>query len=117
MNKKENSKLSSRRKFIGMAGAGIATMSIAPRIAFGATKHDMITGFDKVPEIQDTPKVWVPVSDRKIRVGLVGYGYSRFSAAFGFQDHPNVEVVAVSDIIPERCAALAKATRCKKERT
>ncbi|HAM10037.1 MAG: oxidoreductase [Bacteroidetes bacterium GWE2_41_25] len=114
MNKKENSKLSSRRKFIGMAGAGIATMSIAPRIAFGATKHDMITGFDKVPEIQDTPKVWVPVSDRKIRVGLVGYGYSRFSAAFGFQDHPNVEVVAVSDIIPERCAALAKATRCNK---
>ena len=56
----------------------------------------------------------MPVSDRKIRVGLVGYGYSKFSAAFGFQDHPNVEVVAVSDLIPDRCAELAKVTRCKK---
>jgi predicted dehydrogenase len=58
--------------------------------------------------------VWVPVSDRKIRVGLVGYGVSKFSAAFGFQNHPNVEVVAVSDLIPDRCAELAKVTRCKK---
>ena len=35
-------------------------------------------------------------------------------AAFGFQDHPNVEVVAVSDLIPDRCAGLAKAARCSK---
>jgi predicted dehydrogenase len=54
------------------------------------------------------------VSDRKIRVGLIGYGVCKFAAAFGFQDHPNVEVVAVSDLIPERCADLAKITRCKK---
>jgi len=44
----------------------------------------------------------------------VGYGVCRFGAAFGFQDHPNVEVVAVSDLIPERCQALAKACRCAK---
>jgi predicted dehydrogenase len=54
------------------------------------------------------------VSDRKIRVGLVGYGFCKFSAAFGFQDHPNVEVVAVSDLIPSRCVGLAKAARCAK---
>jgi predicted dehydrogenase len=57
---------------------------------------------------------WEPVSDRKIRVGIVGYGVCRFGAAFGFQDHPNVEVVAVSDLIPERRQGLMKACRCNK---
>ncbi len=47
-------------------------------------------------------------------MGIVGYGVCKFSAAFGFQDHPNVEVVAVSDLIPDRCAGLAKAARCAK---
>ena len=47
-------------------------------------------------------------------MGIVGYGVCQFGAAFGFQDHPNVEVVAVSDLIPDRCAALAKACRCEK---
>ena len=59
-------------------------------------------------------KVWVPVSERKIRVGLIGYGVCKFSAKFSFQHHPNVEVVAVSDLIPERCAELAEVTGCKK---
>ncbi len=47
---------------------------------------------------------WKPVSDRKVRVGIVGYGVCRFGAAFGFQDHPNVEIVAVSDLIADRRA-------------
>ena len=54
------------------------------------------------------------MSDRKVRVGIVGYGACQFGAAFGFQSHPNVEIVAVSDLIPDRCAALAKACRCGK---
>src|SRR3546814_868544 len=58
--------------------------------------------------------IWTPISDRKVRVGIVGYGASKFGAAFGFQNHPNVEVVAVSDLFPDRCEALAKATNCKK---
>ena len=33
---------------------------------------------------------------------------------FGFQDHPNVTVAAVSDLFPDRCAALAKECRCEK---
>jgi predicted dehydrogenase len=49
-----------------------------------------------------------------VRVGIVGYGTCQFGAAFGFQDHPNVEVVAVSDLFPDRCAALAEACRCSK---
>jgi predicted dehydrogenase len=59
-------------------------------------------------------KTWKPVSDRKVRVGIVGYGVCRFGAAFGFQDHPNVEVVAVSDLIPDRREGLMKACRCDK---
>jgi len=57
---------------------------------------------------------WKPVSDRKVRVGIVGYGVCRFGAAFGFQDHPNVEIVAVSDLIPDRRRGLMKACRCDK---
>jgi hypothetical protein len=34
---------------------------------------------------------------------------------FEFQHHPNVEVVAVSDLIPERCDGLAKAVGCDKK--
>jgi predicted dehydrogenase len=49
-----------------------------------------------------------------VRIGIVGYGVCQFGAAFGFQDHPNVEVVAVSDLIPERCQGLMKACRCDK---
>ncbi|MHC4642030.1 MAG: Gfo/Idh/MocA family protein [Planctomycetota bacterium] len=59
-------------------------------------------------------KAWKPVSERKVRVGIVGYGVCRFGAAFGFQNHPNVEVAAVSDLIPDRCNALMKACRCDK---
>lgn len=59
-------------------------------------------------------KVWKPFSDRKVRVGIVGYGVCRFGAAFGFQDHPNVEIVAVSDLMPDRRRGLMKACRCDK---
>ena len=39
---------------------------------------------------------------------------AEFGAAFGFQDHPNVEVVAVSDLIPDRRDLLAKTYNCSK---
>ncbi|HIJ91540.1 MAG: Gfo/Idh/MocA family oxidoreductase [Desulfobulbaceae bacterium] len=67
-----------------------------------------------IPADQDTEKQWVPVSDRKIRVGIIGYGVCGFGADFSFQDHPNVTVTAVADLVPEQCAALAKACRCQK---
>ena len=47
-------------------------------------------------------------------MGIVGYGVCQFGAAFGFQDHPNVTVAAVSDLFPDRCPALAKVCRCAK---
>lgn len=50
-------------------------------------------------------------SPRKVRVGIVG---GRFGLTFQFQDHPDCIVEAVSDLRPERCAALAKTYRCQK---
>jgi predicted dehydrogenase len=60
------------------------------------------------------PAVYAAPARRRVRVGIVGYGYCRFGADFGFQDHPDVQIVAVSDLIPERRAGLMKACRCEK---
>ena len=80
----------------------------------GQSAEKPIQGFEKAPEDADISKGWQPVSDRKIRVGIVGYGVCKFGAEFGFQNHPNVEIVAVSDLFPDRCQGLAKACNCPK---
>ena len=99
----------SRRSFLRAVGLGAAAAGFSETALSGQLK---IPGFEKQPADPNASKGWKPVSDRKLRVGIVGYGVCRFGAAFGFQNHPNVEVVAVSDLIPERCAGLAKACRC-----
>ncbi len=78
------------------------------------SQEKVIQGFEKAPTDPNAAKGWQPISDRRLRVGIVGFGVCQFGAAFSFQDHPNVEIVAVSDLIPERCAALARACRCQK---
>ena len=100
----------SRRSFL--RGLGWAAAAGLPTVGSAAEKP--IPGFEKQAPDPKTSKDWKPVSDRKVRVGIVGYGYCRFGAQFGFQHHPNVEVVAVSDLIPERCAGLAMACKCSK---
>ena len=108
-----------RRAFLQAAGLGAAALA-AHGVAYGAEKvvdkdGKPIQGFEDITKASaETSKGWKPVSDRKIRVGIVGYGFCKFGAAFGFQDHPNVEVVAVSDLFPDRRDGLAKACRCKK---
>ncbi len=101
----------SRRSFLGMIGIGAAGL-VLPRRVGGAEKP--IQGFENATHDPNASKGWKPVSDRKIRVGIAGYGVCKFGAAFGFQNHPNVEVVGVSDLIPDRCAALAKVCNCPK---
>jgi len=86
-----------RRDFVGKLGVGSLAAMAAGALAAEAPK-----------------KEWKPTTDRKLRVGIVGYGVCSFGAQFGFQDHPNVEIVAVSDLIPERRAGLMKACRCEK---
>ncbi len=100
----------SRRRFMQTAGLG----ALALGYSCGNKGKTVIPGFEKAAENADISKNWVPVSDRKIKMGIVGYGYCKFGAAFGFQNHPNVEIVAVSDLIPERCEALAKDCKCSK---
>jgi predicted dehydrogenase len=114
MRNKALNQSSGRRKFIKLAGSGVAAMAISQHFAIASGAHPSMMEGENRASVQDASKGWVPVSDRKIRVGIVGYGASRFGAAFGFQNHPNVEVVAVSDLFPDRCVALAKACRCNK---
>ncbi|MBN2375637.1 MAG: Gfo/Idh/MocA family oxidoreductase [Sedimentisphaerales bacterium] len=103
--------LPSRRSFLQAAGLGVAALGLEGAVR---AQEKVIPGFEEAPVDPKVSKGWKAVSGRKIRVGIVGYGTCRFGAAFGFQDHPNVEVAAVSDLFPDRCAALAKACRCEK---
>jgi predicted dehydrogenase len=100
-----------RRWFLQTLGFSAAALGWA---GSAQSQEKPIQGFEKTPTNPNASKGWQPVSDRRLRVGIVGYGVCQFGAAFSFQDHPNVEVVAVSDLIPERCAGLAKACRCQK---
>jgi len=101
----------SRRSFLKHAGLGAAAFGMAS--AHGA-EGVKIQGFEEEKIGQDRGKGWQPVSDRKVRMGIVGFGVCQFGAAFSLQHHPNVEVVAVSDLFPDRCQALAAACACKK---
>src|SRR5215468_4970017 len=99
-----------RRKFVQQLALGTSVFGTLPLRA----AEKPIQGFEKTAADANVSKDWKPISDRKIRFGIVGYGVCKFGADFGFQDHPNVEIVAVSDLIPDRCAGLAKACRCAK---
>src|ERR1700691_111546 len=87
----------SRRSFVQSIGVAAAALGL-PRPGVSAEQN--IPGFEKAPEDPNASKGWQPISDRKIRVGLVGNGVCKFASAFGFQEHPNVKAVAVSDLIP-----------------
>jgi predicted dehydrogenase len=102
-----------RRSFLKAISYGSAALGLSGSAL--AQERKPIEGFEKTARNAKTSEGWKPFSDRKLRVGLVGYGYCQFSALFSFQDHPNVEVVAVSDLIPERCDGLSKAARCDKK--
>ncbi|MGL6226972.1 MAG: Gfo/Idh/MocA family protein [Thermoguttaceae bacterium] len=103
----------SRRSFLLGSTLGAGLLSCYSGIQ-GQESPLTIAGFDQTATEMDSTTVWKPVSDRKIKMGLVGFGVCQFAAQFGLQDHPNVQVVAVSDLIPDRCNALAKVVRCRK---
>ncbi|MDB6028660.1 MAG: oxidoreductase domain protein [Verrucomicrobiales bacterium] len=103
----------SRRSFLLSTGGLVGAASLAFQQVSPAAEKP-IQGFEKAAANASASEGWKPVSDRKVRVGIAGYGVCKFGAAFGFQDHPNVEVIAVTDIMPDRCAELAKVCRCTK---
>jgi predicted dehydrogenase len=101
----------SRRSFLQAVGLGAAVAGLQ---AVGqAAEEKPIQGFEKA-DVADASKGYQPISDRKLRVGIVGFGVCQFGAHFSFQQHPNVEIVAVSDLVAERRDALAKACRTSK---
>jgi predicted dehydrogenase len=107
----------SRRSFLRDVGLGTFAAAAAGGLsqAVGAPAPGAkILGASGVKTADRPKREWQPVSDRKVRVGIVGFGVCQFGAAFGFQNHPNVTVAAVSDLFPDRCAGLAKACRCEK---
>ncbi|MCC6698004.1 MAG: Gfo/Idh/MocA family oxidoreductase [Candidatus Hydrogenedentes bacterium] len=78
----------SRRAFLKRTGVGLSAAAVASRIAVGAE-----------------------ASPKKIRIGVVGGG---FGCSFQWHEHPNCEVVAVSDLRPERRKRLTDTYKCDK---
>ncbi len=123
MNAKQQAGMT-RREFVGAIGVGGAAIGLtAVSAANGAQSVDaprdadgnIIAGFDDTGKPSSQPSgVWQPYSDRKIRVGIAGCGLCSFGLAFFFQNHPNVEVVAVTDLIPHRRDTMAQTCGCSK---
>ena len=109
MEKEQNNTVSRR----GFLGSGLTAAGLSFSLMSYLHGEDVVPGFDQTQTDTDD-SVWKPFSDKKVRVGIVGYGVCHFGAAFAFQDHPNVDIVAVSDLIPERRDGLAAACRCEK---
>lgn len=104
-----------RRNFLKLAGlgAGAGIMGLQ-QMGCGSSKkvaQPVMQGFEIAPENQDASKGWVPVSDRKLRIGIVGGG---FGSSFYFNAHPNCIVEAVSDLQTEKRERLMKVYNCSK---
>ena len=113
--------LFSRRSFLRSAGLGAMALgfeqlscSVSRKTAAGQLPVPPIQGFEQSTDTDDIYRGWRKFSDRKLRVGIAGYGVCKFGADFGFQNHPNVEIVAVTDLFPDRCAELARVCGCSK---
>ena len=79
-----------------------------------AQQKKTIQGFDETNAGKLAEQAWTPFSDRKVRVGIAGEGYCSFGSAFGYQNHPNVEVVACTDLDAGRCKLLQERVKAQK---
>lgn len=98
----------SRRNFLAasalIAGSGLST----------AQTIQNIPGFDQTRTDYDPLQEWKPYTDRKVRVGIAGHGVCQFGLQFSLQNHPNAELVAITDLFPDRLADMQKKCGCKK---
>ena len=76
-----------RRTVVRLGAASIAAAALGPRFSFARS------------------------AARRVRVGIVGGNFGR---SFYFHEHPDCVVEAVSDLRPERRAALMETYRCAK---
>ena len=103
----------SRRGFVGAGTALLAARAFAAEWK-APERNEVKGGFDEEAADLKTAEPWQPYSDRKVRVGIAGEGFCSFGSAFGYQNHPNAEVVAVTDLDPERCRLLQERTKAPK---
>jgi predicted dehydrogenase len=106
--------LLTRRSFLAAAATAASVPAHSLSAAPAPAKAKAIPGFDQTQTAADTSQPWQPFSDRKVRVGIVGHGVCKFGLQFGLQHHPNAELVAVSDLFPDRCAEMARLAKCPK---
>jgi predicted dehydrogenase len=92
----------SRRTFLSSTVPG----ALGAAVALGAAGKILLAD-----PPQGKPSPWKSVSDRKIRVGVVGGG---FGAAFPWHQHPNCVVEAVSDLQADRRNGLMRTFNCQK---
>ena len=90
----------SRRNFLSKLSAG--TVGIA---ASGIITENLYAAQNSKSE------QWEQISERKIRIGVVGGG---FGTGFFFNQHPNCIVEAVSDLQEERNRKLMEVYKCEK---
>ena len=99
--------ISRKNFFVGTVAA------LAAGAAKGAEAPRKIAGFGEGSG-RATKAAWTPFTDRKLRVGIAGHGVCKFGGTFGFQLHPNVEVVCVADLQPNCLAELQECTGAKR---
>mgnify|MGYP003326183902 CR=1 FL=1 len=97
-----------RKGFLGFGGAFLASSAFAAANQPKDKDGKVIAGFDETDAGRIAAKKWEPFSEKKVRVGIAGHGLCKFGCQFGYQNHPNVEVVACTDLDPARCAAMQK---------
>ena len=104
-----------RRSLLSGAAFGAGLFALGRGRVFGddTPVPTDIAGFEK-KEGESATKPWEQKFERKVRMGLVGFGLCQFGVQFSLQNHPNVELIGVSDLIPERCAEMAKVAGCEK---
>ncbi|MBP5286067.1 MAG: Gfo/Idh/MocA family oxidoreductase [Kiritimatiellae bacterium] len=100
----------------GFLGAGAALFASAGLKSI-ADEEKVIQGFDETEAGRVSLDPWQPFSDRVVKVGIAGEGVCDFGSAFGYQSHPNIEVVACTDLDPEKCRLLQERTGAKKTYT
>ena len=73
-----------RRTFLNASIIGsLGALTANGFVSGQQTPPPKIQGFDQTVTDVDKTQVWEPVSDRKIRVGIAGFGTCQFGAQFG----------------------------------
>ena len=104
----------SRKAFLGMGGAFLAA-GCATDAGWKAPERNTVRGgFDESGEAERDARPWAPFSEKKVRVGIAGEGVCSFGSAFGYQDHPNAEVVACTDLDPAKRRLLQERVKAPK---